>query len=205
MKHLLLLLNGVLTVGLSVVSPVFAATTATETIKNLNAAYRGESNAHHRYSKFAEAAEKEGYAQVAKLFRAAAAAEAIHRDTNKAAIEKLAGKVETFQVDEVEVKSTDDNLRAAITGESYERDTMYPEFLSAAKKEDAREAIRSFQFAVAAEAEHAKLYQAALDNLGKKAPEDYYVCQGCGMTLTKLPDKKCPSCRKSVKEYKKIS
>jgi rubrerythrin len=59
--------------------------------------------------------------------------------------------------------------------------------------------------AVAAEKEHAKLYQEALDNLGKNASKDYYVCQVCGMTLTELPAKKCPSCRKSRDEYKKIS
>lgn len=196
---------GVLAVGLSLVSPVRAAATATETIKNLNAAYQGESNAANKYKQFAAAADKDGYPQVAKLFRAASAAEAIHRDTHKATIEKLGGKVETFQLEEVDLKSTADNLRTAIKGESYERDNMYPEFLAAAKKEDAREAIRSFNFAVAAEAEHAKLYQAALDDLGKNAPEDYYVCQICGMTLTKLPEKKCPSCRKGVDNYNKIS
>lgn len=199
------LLAGVLAVGLSLVSPARAAATAPETIKNLNAAYQGESNAANRYKLFAEAAEKEGYAQVAKLFRAASKAEQIHRDTHKRAIEKLGGKVETFQLEKVDVKSTAENLQAAIKGESYERDKMYPEFLAAAKKEDAREGIRSFQFAVTAEAEHAKLYQAALDRLGKNAPEDYYVCQVCGMTLTSLPEKKCPSCRKGVDNYIKIS
>lgn len=205
MKNHIIQLVGVLTVGLSLVSPLRAAATATETIKNLNAAYQGESNAANRYQKFAEAADKEGFPQVAKLFRAASAAEAIHRDTHKQAIKKLGGKVETFQIDEVVVKSTADNLREAIKGESYERDSMYPEFLATAKAEDARVAIRSFQFAVEAETEHAKLYQAALDNLGKNPVEDYYVCDVCGMTLTKLPDKKCPSCRKGVENYKKIS
>ena len=82
---------------------------------------------------------------------------------------------------------------------------MYPEFLAVAKADDARAAIRTLEFAVAAEKEHAKLYQEALDNLGKNAPKDYYVCQVCGMTLTELPAKKCPSCRKSRDEYKKIS
>lgn len=205
MKPYLSRLVGFVTAGLALVSSLHAAPTAQATIMNLNTAYQGESNAAHRYEKFATAAEMEGFAQVAKLFRAASAAEAIHRETHKQAIEKLGGKVESFQLDEVEVQSTSENLQAAIQGESYERDTMYPKFLATAKSENARDAIRSFQFAEDAEAEHAKLYQQALDTLGKNASEDYYVCKVCGMTLTKLPEKKCPSCRKGIDNYTKIN
>jgi rubrerythrin len=180
------------------------AAVSDQTLKNLNAAFQGESNAANRYTKFAEKAEEEGYQQVAKLFRAASAAEAIHRETHKAAILELGGTVATFDLDPVVVGTTAENLQSAIKGESYERDTMYPEFLAVAKADDARAAIRTFEFAMAAEKEHAKLYQEALDTLGKNAPADYFVCQVCGMTLTALPDKKCPSCRKSVNEYKQI-
>lgn len=176
-----------------------------QTIKNLNAAYQGESNASNRYAKFAEKADAEGYRQVAKLFRAASAAEAIHRDTHKATILELGGVVETFQLDPVNPGTTAENLKAAIKGESYERDTMYPNFIAVAKADDARAAVRAFQFAQAAEKEHAKLYQQALDTLGKNAPTDYYVCQVCGMTLTELPAKKCPVCHKSRDEYRKIN
>ncbi len=194
------------TIAISLLAAELASAKVSEqTLQNLNAAFQGESNAAHRYGLFAQKAEKEGHAQVAKLFRAASAAEAIHRDTHKAAILELGGEVATFQLDAVSSESTADNLRAAIKGETYERDTMYPEFLSVAKADDARAAIRTLEFALAAEKEHAKLYQAALDTLGKNAPADYFVCQVCGMTLTELPAKKCPSCRKSVDEYKKIS
>jgi rubrerythrin len=181
-----------------------SAAVSDQTLKNLNAAFQGESNAVNRYKKFAEKAEEEGYKQVAKLFRAASAAEAIHRETHKAAILELGGTVATFDLDPVVVGTTAENLQAAIKGECYERDTMYPEFLAVAKADDARAAIRTFEFAMAAEKEHAKLYKEALDTLGKNAPADYFVCQVCGMTLTALPNKKCPSCRKSVKEYKQI-
>ena len=108
-------------------------------------------------------------------------------------------------MDKVTPGSTADNLRAAIKGETYERDTMYPGFLAAAKADNARAAIKTLEWARAAEKEHAMLYQRALDNLGKNPPEDYYVCQVCGMTLTELPDKKCPSCRRGRDEYRKIS
>lgn len=185
--------------------PLNAASTASpQTIKNLNTAFQGESNAANRYAEFAKKAEAEGLAQVAKLFRAASAAESIHRDTHKAAILELGGTVESFKLDPVVPASTAENLKAAIKGESYERDTMYPEFLAVAKADNARAAIRTLQFAAAAEKEHALLYQKALDQLGQNVPEDYFVCQVCGMTLTELPAKKCPSCRKGREEYKKI-
>lgn len=186
--------------------PVLAqAKVSEQTLTNLNAAFQGESNAANRYTKFAEKADAEGYAQVAKLFRAAAAAESIHRDTHKAAILSLGGKVDSFKLAPVTPGKTAENLKAAIQGETQEKETMYPEFLTTAKADDARAAIRSIEFALAAEKEHAKLYQEALDNLGKNAPADYYVCQECGMTLTQLPEKKCPVCHKSRNEYKKVS
>lgn len=183
-----------------------SAAVSPETLKNLNTAYQGESNAANRYAKFAQKAEDEGHKQVAKLFRAASEAESIHRDKHKATILELGGKVDTFALEEVVVGSTADNLAAAIKGETYERDTMYPEFLEQAKKDDSRPAMLTLQYAMTAEKEHAKLYQDALDNLGHNAPADYYVCQVCGMTLTEMPAKRCPSCRKPADEvYKKIS
>jgi len=201
MKHLICSL-----ILAAVALPLQAASTASPaTIKNLNTAFQGESNAANRYAAFAVKAEEEGLAQVAKLFRAASAAEAIHRDTHKAAIIELSGTVDSFKLDPVVPGTTAENLKAAIKGESYERDTMYPEFLAVAKADNARAAIRTLQFAAAAEKEHAMLYQKALDQLGKNDAEDYFVCQICGMTLTELPAKKCPSCRKSRDEYKKIS
>lgn len=185
--------------------PVRAAVSQ-QTLNNLNTAYQGESNAANRYAKFAEKADAEGYAAAASLFRAAAALEAIHRDNHKRAIEALGGKVASFQLDQVVVADTAANLRAAIKGESYERDTIYAEFLKQAKMDDAEAAIRSLNCAFETEAEHAKLYQATLDHLQKGGPaQDFYVCQVCGMTLPELPAKKCPVCRKSRDEYKKIS
>jgi rubrerythrin len=193
-------------VAISLLLPaVGRAKVSEQTLKNLNAAYQGESNAANRYAQYAEKAVVDGFPQVGKLFRAAAAAESIHRDTHAEAIAALGGKVATFQLDAVNPGPTAENLQAAIKGESYERDTMYPQFLAQAKADDARAAIRTIEFAAAAEEEHARLYQDALTNLGKNAPADYYVCQVCGATLTELPAKKCPTCRKGRDEYEKIN
>ena len=189
---------------LSVAAPAQAEVSA-QLIKDLNTAFQGESNASNRYAIFAKKAEKDGYPEVAKLFRATSASEAIHRDEHKKAILKLGGKVNEFQLEEVTPGTTAANLEAAIKGESYERDTMYPEFMALAKKENARPAMRSLRFAMETEAAHAELYKAALANLGKQGPIDYYVCQVCGMTVTQLPAEKCKVCREPVDEYKKIS
>ncbi len=188
------------------VIPLSAATGASpQTIKNLNAAFQGESNASNRYAVFAKKAEQENLGQVAKLFRAASAAEAIHRDSHKKAIIELGGVVESFKLDDVLPGTTAENLKAAIKGESYERDTMYPEFIAVAKADNAKAAIRSLQFALAVEKQHALLYQAALDQLGHNPPQDYFVCQVCGSTLVALPEKKCPVCRNGLDEFKKIN
>lgn len=175
-----------------------------QTIKNLNSAFQGESNAAHRYALFAEKADQDGYAQVAKLFRAAARAESIHRDSHKQAILALRGNIEDFKLDEVKPGTTAENLQAAIKGETYERNTMYPEFLIQARKDDAKSAIRTLSYAQRAESEHARLYQEALDNLGHNVDKPIYVCKVCGYTTTKLPGKNCPSCREPASNYVSI-
>ncbi|HEU5396281.1 MAG TPA: rubrerythrin family protein [Verrucomicrobiae bacterium] len=180
------------------------AETPDQTVKNLNAAFQGESNAAHRYTLFATKAEQEGYAQVAKIFRAAARAESIHRDSHKQAILALDGKIDDFKLDQVTPGTTAENLRAAIKGETYERDTMYPEFLAQARKDNAKPAIRTLTYAHKAEAEHARLYQEALDNLGHNVESPIYVCKVCGYTTTRLPANSCPSCREPVSNYVSI-
>lgn len=177
-----------------------------QTIDNLNAAFQGESNAAHRYETFAKKADEEGYTYVAHLFRAASRAESIHRESHKQAILALGGKVQDFKLDDVKAGTTAENLQAAIKGESYERDTMYPEFIKQARKDGARQAVRTLVYAEKAEREHAKLYQAALDNLdSKQANINFYVCKVCGYTTTSLPAKNCPSCREPVSNYEEVS
>lgn len=176
-----------------------------QTLDNLNAAFQGESNAAHRYEAFAKKADAEGHAQAARLFRAAAKAESIHKENHKQAILALGGKIKDFKLDELKVGATAENLQTAIKGESYERDTMYPEFLKKAKADEAREATRTFLYAEKAEAEHARLYQEALNNLGQKQDVPVYVCKVCGYTTTKLPERNCLSCRESVTEYERIN
>jgi rubrerythrin len=176
------------------------------TLDNLQAAFNGESNAHARYLAFAQKADAEGYAQAAALFRAAARAEEIHAANHAVVIKKLGG-TPSANIEKPVVKSTKENLEAAIKGESYERDTMYPEFLKKARADRNADAIQTFNYAKSAETEHARLYTEALNNLDKMKAKGvtYYVCTVCGFTTTKIDFSKCPSCFNSKDKYVAIS
>ncbi|GKT08557.1 rubrerythrin family protein [Desulforhabdus sp. TSK] len=177
------------------------------TLDNLMAAYNGESNAHAKYLEYAKKADQEGYLRVARLFRAAARAEEIHLNNHAQVIESMGGKPKA-DIKLPEIKSTKENLEDALKGESYERDTMYPEFIAQAEKEKNDDAVRTFTYAKEAEAEHAKLYQAALGELDqwKSAKADFYVCPTCGYTVENTPGfTSCPVCNTPAKLYEKMS
>ncbi|MBU6399490.1 MAG: hypothetical protein KGS61_04165 [Verrucomicrobia bacterium] len=116
----------------------------------------------------------------------------------------LGGKIKDFKLDEVKAGTTAENLHAAVKGETYEKETMYPDFLKQAKSDGAKEAIRTLLYAQKAEAEHAKLYQEALDNLSPPADAPIYVCKVCGYTTTRLPERNCVSCREPASQYVRI-
>ena len=159
--------------------------------KNLGDAFAGESQANRKYLAFAKQADQEGHKQVAKLFRAAAEAETVHAHAH---LRTLGG-----------IGKTVDNLKTAIAGETHEFKKMYPEFIAEAQKEGNKAAERSFNFANEVEKIHAGLYQKALDNLGKNADVDYYVCSVCGMTVEKEAPEKCPVCGAAKKAFFKVS
>ena len=165
------------------------------TLENLQAAYNGESNANARYEAFAVKADEEGYHQVASLFRAAAKSEGFHVRNHANVIKKM-GAEPKAEVKAPEVKSTRENVEAALKGEEYERDTMYPAFIKKAEADNNSDAIQTFQYAKVAETQHAKYYKEALDNLEnwKTGTKDFLVCTNCGYTTTDLTIKNCPIC-----------
>jgi len=184
-------------------TPTAAAKT---TLENLQTAFNGESNAHARYLAFATKADQEGFKAVASLFRAAAAAEDIHAKRHAKVIRKIGGSP-VADIQKPDVKTTKENLEAAMKGETYEKDVMYPEFLMQAKLENNRRAAKAFRFALSAEAEHAKLYAEALNAMDawKDAPKTFYVCNECGFTTTVLPDPRCPICGNLKKNFLQIA
>jgi rubrerythrin len=184
--------------------PAIAGTT---TLQNMQTAYNGESNAHSRYLAFAKQASLEGYGEVASLFRAAARAEEVHASNHGDVIRKL-GAVPQMRLELPNVKSTRENLQLAIKGESYEHDTMYPEFLKQARADRNRDAVRSLNLAKTAEAEHAKLYTEALQNLDSlkgSTSKGFFVCPVCGFTTSDISLATCPSCFTPKERFERVA
>jgi rubrerythrin len=176
-----------------------------QTVLNLQAAYAAESHAYVRYLAFAERAQENEFGEAASLFRAAACAEHVHLK-NLAAVMRKMGFEPVIRVDTSVVKTTAENLRAsAQVGKAYERDVQFSEFVKAARAEGNEEAVRVFQYTMAAEAQHAKLFKAALSNLHKMDTTNrvYYVCGMCGYTAEHAT-KPCPGCGNPEAVYEEM-
>jgi rubrerythrin len=164
------------------------------TEKNLSDAFAGESQANRKYLAFAKQAEKDGFAQVAKLFRAAAEAETVHAHAH---LGVLGG-----------IKTTAENLQAAIDGEGYEFKEMYPAFVKEAEQENNDPALLSFKRAMAVEKIHHGLYAEALKAVqaGADLPgRTVHVCPVCGNTVYDLAPNRCPICNCPGDKFVEIS
>jgi len=153
------------------------------TLENLKAAFAGESQANRSYLAFAKKAEADGFPQVAKLFRAAADAETVHAHAH---LRVMGG-----------VKTTVENLEAAIAGEGHEFREMYPQFVAEAQSEGNNPALVSFRNAMMVEELHHGLYSKALAAVkaGKDLPAAaVFVCGVCGNTVSGQAPDKCPVC-----------
>jgi rubrerythrin len=192
--------------GVTVAQAAPSAPVEKTTLDNLQAAFNGESNANARYLAFAKKADAEGYGKAASLFRAAARAEQVHFERHAKAIKKLGG-VPAAKIETPVVKSTAENLKAALDGETYEFTIMYPEFVAKAKLDKNKEALDAFEDAGKAEAVHASLYKQALGNLKawKGKNKDFYVCPFCGNVVEKTNFRACPICGESKLKFMAIS
>lgn len=161
---------------------------------NLQAAFAGESQANRKYLAFAAKADAEGHPQIAKLFRAAAAAETVHAHSH---LRVMGG-----------VKDTKQNLQAAIEGEGHEFKEMYPQFIKEAEAEGSKAAVISFRNANAVEEVHYGLYTEALETLaaGKDLPAaSIHVCDVCGNTVVGEALDKCPVCGAPKAKFKEVA
>jgi len=157
----------------------------------LKEAFAGESQANRTYLAHAAKADQEGYPQVARMFRAAAEAETVHAHNHLRALKGI--------------RSTKENLEEAISGETHEFKSMYPEMIKAAKDEGNKEAERTFSYANEVEKFHAQLYQKLLDTLGSSQESySYYVCPVCGYTAEKAAPGVCPVCGAQGKMFKRV-
>lgn len=164
-----------------------------QTIDNLKEAFAGESQASQKYLAFAKKAEKEGFRNIATLFRSAAQAERIHAEGHLGALDGIG--------------STAQNLAAAIDGETYEFTKMYPPMLKQAEAEG-HKAKRMFDYAAKAEAVHAQLYKLALAAVqkGQDLPQDkIYLCPVCGHIEFGTPPETCPICKAKGSSYVQVA
>ena len=158
----------------------------TQTEKNLEAAFAGESEARNKYTYFASKAKKEGYEQIAALFLKTAENEKEHA---KIWFKELNG-----------INSTAENLEAAANGENYEWTDMYEGFAKTAEEEGFDELAKKFRLVAAIEKMHEERYRALLKNVEvqevfKKSEVKVWECRNCGHIVvgTEAPDI-CPTC-----------
>lgn len=150
---------------------------------DLKAAFAGESQANAKYQAYAEKAERDGFPVVARLFRAVAAAEAVHARNHLKAMDGA--------------KSTIENLGDAQSGEDYEIKTMYPPMIVQAETEGDKKAARSMHFALEVEKVHYALYGVAIAAVrsGKDlADTKLRICPICGHTVMGDSPDHCPVC-----------
>ncbi len=163
------------------------------TLDNLQNAFAGESQANRKYLAFATQADKDGFGQVARLFRAAAAAETVHAHAHLRAMDGI--------------KTTEENLQTAIAGEAFEVEEMYPPYVAEAEAEGHKRALRSFRNALPVEQTHHDLYVEALKAVqagGDLAATDIHVCDVCGETVVGEAPEKCPVCGAKHKRFAKV-
>lgn len=161
-----------------------------KSVQDLKEAFAGESQANRKYLAFASQADKEGYPQVARLFRAAAEAETIHAHNHLKVLNA--------------VKTTAENLQEAISGETEEFKEMYPRMIADAQAEGNKDAERTFNYANEVEKIHAQLFQKALNTMEQKKVKDIYVCPTCGYTVEGEPPDNCPICKTQKKHFRRI-
>ncbi|MCW3488552.1 rubrerythrin family protein [Dethiobacter alkaliphilus] len=162
-----------------------------KTLENLMNAFAGESQANRKYLAFAIKAEKEGYNNIGRIFRAIAEAETIHALKHL----EVAGKV----------GSTLENLEEAVQGEHYEYSTMYPEFIETAKEEDQPKALKSFEYANEAEKVHGKTFSTLKEEVSGGqdiADQQVSLCPVCGWVGLGAPPERCPICNTPANKFK---
>jgi desulfoferrodoxin-like iron-binding protein len=171
------------------------------TAVNLMKAFAGESQARNKYEYFAKVAQKEGYRDIAEHFQRAANNEKTHAKLELALYNRIINSSDN------DFENTKENLQMAIDGESYENQTMYPDFAQIAKDEGYKEANRLFNGIGKIEVEHEKMFQMLLDRLENDGEfisdnkEEAWICEVCGhIHYGKKALKICPVC-KHPQEY----
>lgn len=160
-------------------------------------AFGGESMANMRYVHFSLQADKENYPNVARLFRAVAAAEFIHAGDHYRELKHLEGGFVANSMGAFGPGDTLKNLGLAIDGETFEIEEMYPAYMEVAKMQDEKSAYRSFEWSYKTEKQHKALFEKAREAVSKNQDVELaavQVCEVCGYTLEGEAPDTCPVC-----------
>jgi rubrerythrin len=158
--------------------------------KNLYTAFVGEATAALRLKGFAEKADKEGYPQMARLFRAISAAEEVHA-------------LKHLRILKI-IKSTQENLEQSFESETMVSEGIYPELIKVAIEEGHKAAEISFSQARDAEEVHGKLYKGAIEQMISEAETTYHVCSVCGFVAEGHAPDECPVCGVTADKFAQV-
>ncbi|HIT45211.1 MAG TPA: rubrerythrin family protein [Candidatus Aphodovivens excrementavium] len=174
------------------------------TLDNLKAAVTGETGASAKYAAFAEAADKAGYTQIARLFRATSEAEQIHIAMEYKLVQAEDPEWQKPVADAPVVEACDLNLIAAANGEIYETSDMYPAFIKKAQEEGNAKAVQVFTRAKLAESVHAERYMEAYNNIDAADDDAYFLCPVCGYIEKGDDFEICPICGAKKAAFKQF-
>ena len=159
--------------------------------KRFREAFAGESKASVRNLAFAKKAEKDGFPQISRLFKAVADAERVHAEEYLKYLEGVIGE-------------TEDNLKAAFENEIKAKNHIYPSLIKEAFELKREDVAWSFSRSRDVEERHAKLYKEALEAMIKEQDTGYHVCQVCGYIFDGDLPEECPVCRTKKENFRKI-
>lgn len=173
---------------------------------DLEEALNGEATATAKYAAFAEQAAKDGFPQIEALFKATSKAESIHVKNHLNALHNIGVKDYQPKVDAYQVKTTAENLQAAVAGEEYEFKYMYPPYMRDAENDYQDEALLSFKYARSAEISHAQIYSKMLAGIKtpKSLPTVFLVCPTCGMVYSDQRTTPCELCNSQSDQFIKF-
>jgi rubrerythrin len=174
------------------------------TLQNLQTAYNRESRISKEYALFAQNAEKSRYSAIANLYKAASRAEEIHAEMAAALLRSKGVPVTPYAGDSITVGTVMQTLRLALSDESLETESMYPNLARTADAEKFPEAAESFRHALFADKQHGELFKYAVDRNGYIDRIQYYVCPCCGYIITSDTTKECPDCHEKKEKFEKI-
>lgn len=178
------------------------------TIQNMHDAYKGETTAHFKYAAYSKKAIEDGNPEIALLFKAASEAELIHANNHKVVLIRMGETIPDI-TPIFTVLSTVENLTESIEGESYEFNTMYPEFIKNANVAGNYMAQISLTYAYKVEEKHRDFYIHALATLdagmASTLAKNYFICPTCGNTYATTAPSRCEISMTDSKLFIEIS